>query len=308
MELKIDKSKNGKIEIHVAATVSDVAHGKEHALNEFAPYVEITGFRKGKAPHNLVEKNVKEEKLIEEIITHLAQDAYEQAITEQSLQPITEPHVAVDELKESKDGLAAPDLWESMQKDGLNLTITSFITPEVELGKWEEAVRKVEKPKKEEKKQAPVLETATSIEDARIEDAKQKATPEKNEAENAVAKTSKQQKEEQDDREFEDKILDALIAQATIEVADELVTGEAQQMIMQQIQVVQQLGINYEEFMKSQGKTIEDVEKETKEVAKRTITGRFILSELAKKYDKELEGNPTFQQVLAFIYEKATSK
>lgn len=300
MELSVETNKNGKIEIHAVASVTDVAHGKEHALGVFSPYVEIMGFRKGKAPHNLVEAQVKSEKLIEETVAHIAQDAYEQAVKDHKLSPITEPHVLVDILEENKEEMSSDLLWPLIQKDGVSLTITTFMNPEISLGKWQKAVEKVEKPKVNDDKPAPVIETATSIEDA-----KQKSKDATSEDSSGVDEISDTQKVEQARHEYNDAILDAIIAEAHIDVAEELIAGEAQQMIMQQVQIVQQLGINYEEFLKNQGKTIEDIENETKKAAERTVKGRFVLTELAHQFEKELPENPTFQQVLAIVEEKA---
>ncbi|NCS31892.1 hypothetical protein GW793_00165 [bacterium] len=307
MEINVNKEKNGKVEIVVSASAQDIMHGKEHALNMFAPHVEVTGFRKGKAPLQMVEKNVKEEKLVEETIGHVAQDAYREAMANHKLSPITEPSVTMNELKDADGGIPAEVFWPKIQKEGTTLTITTFERPVVELGDWEKAAKKAQKPedvKKEVEEKAPVIETATSIEDAKSKAAnsdEKDATPVAPEVDPKVV-------QEREQREYDERIIDQLIDEAKVEIAHDLVMGEAQQMMMQQVQIVQQLGIDYKDFLKNQGKTIEDVEKESEETAERSIKGRFVLGELAQQFEKDLPESPTYVQVLSFIKDQIAKK
>lgn len=72
-------------------------------LTETASSVEIAGFRKGKAPKQIVEDSVDKTKVYEETIKRLIPKAYSDAITEAKLQPIMMPEVELKEAQEGKD-------------------------------------------------------------------------------------------------------------------------------------------------------------------------------------------------------------
>jgi FKBP-type peptidyl-prolyl cis-trans isomerase (trigger factor) len=56
---------------------------------------ESKGFRKGKAPLDVVTANVSESKLIEEVLSQLLSETYSQKIKEYSLHPVVQPQIKV---------------------------------------------------------------------------------------------------------------------------------------------------------------------------------------------------------------------
>lgn len=65
--------------------------------------IEVTGFRKGKAPKELAEKQIDRNKIYEEVISELIPHAYADAIKEHSLHPIISPRIELVEAAEHKD-------------------------------------------------------------------------------------------------------------------------------------------------------------------------------------------------------------
>lgn len=73
----------------------EINHTQEHVLKEIQADFESKGFRKGKAPLEVVKNNISETKLIEEVLTHVVSEEYQKKINEHHLHPIVQPQVKV---------------------------------------------------------------------------------------------------------------------------------------------------------------------------------------------------------------------
>jgi trigger factor len=84
-----------KVLLTIEAAEAVLAPYKEHILEKLAPEVKVPGFRDGKTPLNLVEKNVDPQRLqaefVEDVINHL----YSEAVQEQKLRPIDNPKITL---------------------------------------------------------------------------------------------------------------------------------------------------------------------------------------------------------------------
>jgi trigger factor len=88
------------------------------ASRSLAARVNIPGFRRGKAPHRVVERHMGREALVREVLEDLSQAAYEQAVEETGLEPIQ-----LDDL-------------EIAEWDPFTLRLTVSLPPVVELGDY----------------------------------------------------------------------------------------------------------------------------------------------------------------------------
>ena len=89
------------------------------ASRRLASRLDIPGFRKGKAPHGVVERHVGREALVREVIDDLGRAAYDQAAEESGLEPI-----GLDDL-------------EITEWDPLTLQLTVSLPPVVDLGDYQ---------------------------------------------------------------------------------------------------------------------------------------------------------------------------
>ena len=106
---------------------------KEHqaTLQSIQKTFETKGFRKGKAPLNVVKDSVSPEKIFEEVASHLISHVYSQAIKENNLKPIIQPQI--------KFKNEHPDL-----NDSWKIEITSCELPEIELNeKYRGEIKKI---------------------------------------------------------------------------------------------------------------------------------------------------------------------
>ncbi|MDD4026926.1 MAG: trigger factor [Candidatus Shapirobacteria bacterium] len=72
---------------------SDIKNEYQEHLKHFQSNFETKGFRKGKAPLEVVEQNISPEKLFEEVASHLISHAYSKKIKENGLKPIIQPQI-----------------------------------------------------------------------------------------------------------------------------------------------------------------------------------------------------------------------
>ena len=84
-------------ELHIEAEQPEYDAAQVEAFKYLAGRVQIPGFRKGKAPRQLVEKHVGREAVVDEALERLFPELYEQALTEHDLHPITTPHVHLEQ-------------------------------------------------------------------------------------------------------------------------------------------------------------------------------------------------------------------
>ena len=132
----LQKLKDKTFILQLTVKVDDIKKEYQEHLKLAQANFETKGFRKGKAPMEVVEANISPEKLFEEVASHLISHAYGQALDENQLKPIVQPQV---KFKNEK-----PDFehdWE--------LEITSCELPEIELkDKYLDDVKKITSDKK----------------------------------------------------------------------------------------------------------------------------------------------------------------
>ena len=122
MNCKVEKTKNAnevKLEITVEAEKFENAMKKVYFQN--AKYFNIPGFRKGKAPMNIVEKYYGPEIFYEDAFNDVATENYDEALKENNIEVVSRPDVDIKQMEKGKD---------------LIFTVVVQTKPEVELGKY----------------------------------------------------------------------------------------------------------------------------------------------------------------------------
>ena len=131
MNCKVEKTKNAnevKLEITVEAAKFDEAIKKVYFKS--AKYFNIPGFRKGKAPMQIVEKYYGKEIFYEDAFNEVAGEALEEAVKENKLEVVSRPDIDVTQIEKGKD---------------LIFTAIMQTKPEAELGKYKGIeVKKIE--------------------------------------------------------------------------------------------------------------------------------------------------------------------
>lgn len=122
MNCKLEKTNNAneiKLEITVEAGKFEEAIKKVYFKS--AKYFNIPGFRKGKAPMQIVEKYYGKEIFYEDAFNEVAGEALEEAVKENKLEVVSRPDIDVTQIEKGKD---------------LVFTAVMQTKPEAKLGKY----------------------------------------------------------------------------------------------------------------------------------------------------------------------------
>lgn len=119
---------DGTIQLNVPLPWADVEKARNQIVDEAVAQAEMAGFRKGKAPREMVEKSLDEMKIRDEVLKKLLPSAYMMAVQEHKLKPIMNPKIQIEKIDEGKD-------WSFVA-----LTVEM---PEVNVSSYKEAVQKI---------------------------------------------------------------------------------------------------------------------------------------------------------------------
>lgn len=121
METKIEKQENNIVKVDIEIPAKDAVNYYNNAAKKLAQYVNIPGFRKGKAPRNIVEQNIGEERIKHEALEDALPRIFSQVIRENNFDVVAQPYV---ESYDFKIG------------EALKISAKIELRPEVTLGKY----------------------------------------------------------------------------------------------------------------------------------------------------------------------------
>lgn len=82
MKIQKEELGNSQVQLTVEVEAARLEQAKKQAVRHAAQHVQVPGFRKGKAPANMIIRTVGEPAILEEAIEHLLPDTLEQAVKE----------------------------------------------------------------------------------------------------------------------------------------------------------------------------------------------------------------------------------
>ena len=122
MSIKIEKTENNnelKLEFTIEAKKFDEGMKKVYAKT--AKYINIPGFRKGKAPMAVVEKHYGPEVFYEDTFNEIVPEEFERELKENNIEAVSKPEIEVKQIGKGQD---------------LIFTAVVQTKPEVKLGKY----------------------------------------------------------------------------------------------------------------------------------------------------------------------------
>lgn len=121
MKINLEKEENNIVKLDIEVPAQDAVNEYNKAVRRISDYVNIPGFRKGKAPRNIVEKHVGVARIKEEALEGLLPKALKEAITKHELDVISQPYVESYDFEVGKD---------------LKIVAKVELRPEVKLGEY----------------------------------------------------------------------------------------------------------------------------------------------------------------------------
>lgn len=128
MDSTLNKLPKSTFELTITLPWSEIKSRYEKISSQMIGEVEVKGFRKGKAPQELAEKQLDKDKVFQEVIKEIVPDAYLELIKKYDLHPIVNPKIELTSLKEGQDWIFKALACEK---------------PEVNLGSYKEEIKKL---------------------------------------------------------------------------------------------------------------------------------------------------------------------
>ncbi|NMC35766.1 hypothetical protein GYA49_01860 [Candidatus Beckwithbacteria bacterium] len=125
-EAKLTWLPDKTFELEIIIPQDEIKKTYEDILAEAVKTTTVKGFRKGKAPKNLVEQQIGKASLYEEVVQHVVTHAYFHAVKQHNLHPIMNPVVTPIAMPEDKDWIVKASACEA---------------PEVKLGDYKGAIK-----------------------------------------------------------------------------------------------------------------------------------------------------------------------
>ena len=126
----IKKQPKSTVEILVTLPWVDVQAAYKTSFATLHAQFEMVGFRKGKVPQELAEKNIDKDKVYSHLIREIMPKIYEEIVQKEQLHPILSPQIDLVKAKENED-------WE--------LKITIAEKPDVKLKEYKKKVQEAKK-------------------------------------------------------------------------------------------------------------------------------------------------------------------
>ena len=122
MSVKVENTENkNEVKLSFVVEAEKFEEAMKKVYTKTAKYFNIPGFRKGKAPMQLVERQYGSEIFYEDAFNELVPEVYDAAIKENNVEAVSKPNIDITQMEKGKD---------------LIFTATVQTKPEVKLGKY----------------------------------------------------------------------------------------------------------------------------------------------------------------------------
>lgn len=139
MKVTLENEKDNLVKVNITIPAEEAANAYNAAVKRIAQYINVDGFRKGKAPRQVVERQVGEERIKQEALEGMMPKVIGQVIQENNLDVITQPYITSYDFKKGED---------------LSVVVSVETRPDVKLGDYKNLTVEV--------KDAPVTEDAVN--------------------------------------------------------------------------------------------------------------------------------------------------
>ncbi len=292
----VKKLPKSQVSIEVSVPADIFSAYKEKALKHVAEHIEVPGFRKGKAPANIIEKEVKPMALLEEMADMVINEHLPKILTDEKVDAIGRPMIAVTKIAEGND---------------FEFTVTLAVIPDMKLPDYKKIA------KEENAKEAEVKVTDEELDGAIKELKKARAH---NEIHQSGAEHNHEEFEKQefdatltdeyikqlgdfkDVAEFKEKfrenikneksgreaqkrrvtIIENIIAGTEVELPDVLVENELENLMARLKNDIEMSGLQFDQYLTHIKKSEGDIRNDMRVDAEKRAKSELILIEIAK--------------------------
>ena len=301
MKKTIKKLPKSVVSIEVSVPHEMLAKHREKALKDISEYMEIPGFRKGKAPAHMVEKNLKPMALLEEMAQHAVSEHLAKIFVEEKIDAIGRPIIKITKLAEGNPleftaevavfpEADLPDykkIVSKIAKDGNEVVISDEELEKaiIELKKARNAQQKQMDEDTGEEVHSEHKDEETEVVDASLTDDEVKKFGPFETAEEFKNKYRENIKFEQEARLREKRrvaMLDGIIEATTMDLPDVLIESELENLFGRLKMDITNAGLKFEDYLNHIKKTEEEVKKEFLPDAEKRAKMEFIMHKIGE--------------------------
>ncbi len=121
MKVKVENVEKNVVQLEIEVDAAKFEEGMQQSYLKNVKKFNVPGFRKGKAPRNIIERYYGEQALYDDAINIVCSEAYDNAIEENNINPVDRPEI---------------DIVQIGNKQNLIFTAKVTVKPEVELGAY----------------------------------------------------------------------------------------------------------------------------------------------------------------------------
>lgn len=299
MQTKLEKLPASRVRLTITVPGNLLEEHYEKAVTKVAQHVEVRGFRKGHAPRNMVIEKAGNGTILNEMLDLIIPETYYLAVKDQEdLVPVDRPTVDVKELKGLDEGNLIPT--------EMVYTAEVDVMPEVKVGDYKKI--KVKPKKAEDAVDEQQLDQTVNELKQMYGDDYLKIGNFADEAafREAVSENIKSQKLLQAESDTYDMILDELLKKSKVDVPEAFIHNEIHRMERQVEMQARAYGMGFEDWLKQEGKTHEDIHTEWRPQAEKAAKIGLVLGKIAEAEGIDPASQEASRLVLEKLYEYAT--
>jgi trigger factor len=307
MQTTINKLEKSEVEIVGVLPADAFASYEEKALVNIGDRLELPGFRKGKAPANIIKENVTDMMILEEMAEIALQDNYPKIIEDNKIDAIGRPQIAITKIARGEQlefkirtavlpEMKLPDYKAIAQEAAKANPIGAIEADEAQV---EKTILDLRKMRAEQAKGHEGHENMTEEEHAK---AHEEVIPESEypafddafvksfgdfEDTNAFKEKIRQNLKMEKETEMKDKrrlaIVEKLIAETTGEIPEILIESEVEKILYRLQADITNAGFKFDEYLIQIKKTEEDLRKEWRADAEKRAKLQVIIQNISDK-------------------------
>jgi FKBP-type peptidyl-prolyl cis-trans isomerase (trigger factor) len=295
--IKSEETDSGLKKVTVEIPWEEVSAYKDIALEKIGRDIEIKGFRKGKAPLNLIEENVGEMSVIQEMSYFAVEHAIPHVLDSEKLNPLFQPKVEITKLTKNSpiefrmDVVELPKFELPDYKKIAKATpvLSEEVLEEKEVDEHLELIRK-NRARMDKLKNKTEEEVMPELDDDFAKSVGNFESLEK--LKEHLRTTLQEEKKIKNKEKRRIQIIKDIIDATSITVPDLLIENELNSMLYQFKSDVGRMGVAFEEYLKAINKEEKDLLSEWRGDALKRVKISLVVPAIAK--NEKIVADPEF--------------
>ena len=297
---------------------------RSHAIEHVGGNLEIPGFRKGKAPESVIEKNVPEMAILEEMANHAIMDMYPKLLEEHKVAAIGSPAVQITKIAKNNPlgfvirtavmpEVKLPD-YKKIAKTESKIENAEVTDEEFEKALLEIRQMRAQGIKENAERQAKESGETTPVEEKKEGEAAEVKPEELPELTDEFVKTlgdvenvedfkkkfrdnMKAEKEHRAHEKNRLNIMEKILEKTEATIPNILVEAELDRMMYRMKMDISGMGLSYDDYTKHLGKSEKEMRDELRADAEKRVKMELLIAEIAKEEKVEPNKEEVEKQV-----------